>query len=86
MLHLAVQRIAVLVEELIPWYGEDCPAAVVARASRPDEVILRGTLGDIAAQVREAGIVRTAVIVVGRVLTAEEFPDSHLYSTTRSRS
>ena len=86
VLHLAVQRIAVLVEELIPWYGEDCPAAVVARASRPDEVILRGTLGDIAAQVREAGIVRTAVIVVGRVLTAEEFPDSHLYSTTRSRS
>ncbi|MEV0132730.1 precorrin-4 C(11)-methyltransferase [Dactylosporangium sp. NPDC050688] len=86
VLHLAVQRIAVLVEELIPWYGADCPAAVVARASRPDEVILRGTLADIAEQVREAGILRTAVIVVGRVLTAEEFPDSHLYSTTRPRS
>lgn len=86
VLHLAVQRIAVLVEELIPWYGADCPAAVVARASRPDEVILRGTLADIAEQVLEAGILRTAVIVVGRVLTAEEFPDSHLYSTTRPRS
>jgi precorrin-4/cobalt-precorrin-4 C11-methyltransferase len=85
VLHLAVQRIAVVVEELIPWYGEDCPVAVVARASRPDEVILRGTLAGIAAQVREAGILRTAVIVVGRVLTAEEFPDSHLYSTTRPR-
>jgi precorrin-4/cobalt-precorrin-4 C11-methyltransferase len=85
VLHLAVQRIAVLVEELVPWYGEDCPVAVVARASRADEVILRGTLADIAGQVREAGILRTAVIVVGRVLTAEEFPDSHLYSTTRPR-
>jgi precorrin-4/cobalt-precorrin-4 C11-methyltransferase len=85
VLHLAVQRIAVLAEELIPWYGADCPAAVVARASRPDEVILRGTLAGIAEQVREAGILRTAIIVVGAVLTAEEFPDSHLYSTTRRR-
>jgi precorrin-4/cobalt-precorrin-4 C11-methyltransferase len=86
VLHLAVQRIGVLVEELLPWYGVECPAAVVAYASRADERILRGTLGDIAEQVREAGIRRTAVIVVGAVLTAEEFPDSHLYSTTRPRS
>jgi precorrin-4/cobalt-precorrin-4 C11-methyltransferase len=48
-------------------------------------VVLRGTLADIAAQVQQAGITRTAVIVVGRVLAAEEFPDSHLYSTTRAR-
>jgi len=85
VLHLAVQRVGLLAEELIPWYGADCPAAVVARASRPDEVILRGTLADIAEQVRAAGILRTAVIIVGRVLTAEGFPDSHLYSTTRRR-
>ncbi|GAA0729087.1 precorrin-4 C(11)-methyltransferase [Dactylosporangium roseum] len=85
VLHLAVQRIEVLAAELVPWYGADCPVAVVARASRPDEVILRGTLAGIADQVRAAGIRRTAVIVVGRVLTAEEFPDSHLYSATRKR-
>ncbi|WP_344619601.1 precorrin-4 C(11)-methyltransferase [Dactylosporangium salmoneum] len=85
VLHLAVQRIAALVEELLPWYGDDCPAAVVAYASRPDEVILRGTLADIASRVEAAGIKRTAVIIVGSVLTAEEFPDSHLYSTTRER-
>ncbi|GGM09182.1 precorrin-4 C(11)-methyltransferase [Dactylosporangium sucinum] len=85
VLHLAVQRLSVLVTELIPWYGEDCPVAVVARASRPDQQILRGRLADIAAQVEAAGIRRTAVIVVGPVLTAEEFPDSHLYSTTRPR-
>ncbi|WP_433236642.1 precorrin-4 C(11)-methyltransferase [Streptosporangium sp. CA-135522] len=85
VLHLAVQRIEAVAEELTPNYGADCPVAVVARASRDDEVILRGTLADIADKVRAAGVVRTAVIVVGRVLTASEFPDSHLYSAARCR-
>ncbi|GGK89577.1 precorrin-4 C(11)-methyltransferase [Planomonospora sp. ID91781] len=85
VLHLAVQRIEQVVGELVPNYGADCPVAVVARASRDDEVVLRGTLADIAEQVGAAGIVRTAVIVVGRVLTASEFPDSHLYSAARCR-
>ena len=64
----------------------DCPAAVVAYASQEREVILRGTLGDIAAQVLAAGVRRTAVIIVGRVLAAEGFRDSHLYSAARDRS
>ncbi|WP_242910594.1 precorrin-4 C(11)-methyltransferase [Actinomadura terrae] len=85
VLHLAVQRIEVVVDELIPNYGVDCPVAVVAYASRENEVILRGSLGDIAAQVRAAGIRRTAVIVVGDVLTASGFPDTHLYSAARCR-
>ncbi|WP_174552410.1 precorrin-4 C(11)-methyltransferase [Microtetraspora niveoalba] len=85
VLHLAVQRIEAVVEELLPAYGAGCPVAVVARASRDDEMILRGTLADIAERVREAGVVRTAVIVVGRVLTASAFPDSHLYSADRCR-
>ncbi|MEU4223637.1 precorrin-4 C(11)-methyltransferase [Nonomuraea sp. NPDC026600] len=86
VLHLAVQRIDAVVAELQPSYGPGCPVAVVARASRADEVILRGTLADIADQVRAAGIRRTAVIVVGRVLSASEFPDSHLYSADRTRT
>ncbi len=85
VLHLAVNRVEELVEQLVPNYGADCPVAVVAGASRTDEVVLRGTLSDIAEQVRSAGIERTAVIVVGQVLTASTFPDSHLYSTTRCR-
>ena len=85
VLHLTVQRIEAVVADLIPAYGPECPVAVVAFASRPDEVILRGTLTDIAAQVKAAGIRRTAVIVVGPALTASQFPDSHLYSTTRCR-
>jgi precorrin-4/cobalt-precorrin-4 C11-methyltransferase len=86
VLHLAVQRIDAVVADLVGSYGADCPVAVVARASRPDEVILRGTLADIAAQVKAAGIKRTAVIVVGAALTAAQFPDSHLYSADRCRT
>jgi precorrin-4/cobalt-precorrin-4 C11-methyltransferase len=74
-----------VVDELTPSYGADCPVAVVARASRDDEVILRGTLADIADQVRAADIRRTAVIIVGKVLSATAFRDSHLYSATRTR-
>jgi len=85
VLHLAVQHIDEIVTELQPLYGADCPAAVVARASRDDEQVLRGTLSTIAEQVQENDIRRTAVIIVGRVLAAEHFPDSHLYSTTRAR-
>ncbi|MFI6677667.1 precorrin-4 C(11)-methyltransferase [Kribbella sp. NPDC050470] len=85
VLHLAVQVIDRVVEELTPAYGADCPVAVVARASRDDEVVLRGTLATIADQVRAADIRRTAVIIVGKVLSATAFRDSHLYSTARAR-
>ncbi len=84
VLHLAVQRIDEVVAELVPNYGTGCPVAVVARASRDDELVLRGTLADIAEQVREAGILRTALIIVGRVLAGGGC-DSHLYSATRDR-
>jgi len=86
VLHLAVQRIEQVVADLLPHYGDGCPAAVVAYASQDNEVLLRGTLGDIAGQVLAAGVKRTAVIIVGKVLAAEGFRDSHLYSAARDRS
>ncbi|MCX5398131.1 precorrin-4 C(11)-methyltransferase [Streptomyces sp. NBC_00102] len=85
VLHLAARYADRVVEELLPHYGPDCPAAVVAMASRPDEIVLRGTLETIAGQVEEAGVIRTAVILVGRTLGAEQFRDSHLYSPHRDR-
>ncbi len=85
VLHLAVQAIDEVMAELRPHYGGDAPVAVVARASRPDELVLRGELDSIAKLVADAGIRRTAIIVVGKVLTAEQFPDSHLYSSQRER-
>ena len=86
VIHLGAQGIEEIAATLIPHYGEDCPVAVVARASWPDEVVLRARLSDIAADVREAGIRRTATILVGPALAAEGFRDSHLYSSERRRS
>jgi precorrin-4/cobalt-precorrin-4 C11-methyltransferase len=57
----------------------------VAFASWPQQVVLRGTLVDIAEQMREAAVTRTAVIIVGDVLAAEGFTDSYLYSSDRAR-
>jgi precorrin-4/cobalt-precorrin-4 C11-methyltransferase len=79
-IHLSIRNIRHVVEELTPHYGADCPVAVVVRASWPDQRILRGTLADIAAQIRAAKITRTALILVGRVLDeAADFRDSALY-------
>ncbi|MDP3967141.1 MAG: precorrin-4 C(11)-methyltransferase [Nocardioides sp.] len=86
VLHLATHLVTEAVAELLPNYGADCPAAVVAFASQPGELILRGTLATIADQVRGAGLKRTAVIIVGASLAAEGFRDSHLYSCDRPRS
>lgn len=84
-IHLAAHDIERVVRELEPNYGLDCPVAVVAYASRPEQQILRSTLADIAADMQAAGITRTAMIIVGRVLGAEGFPDSYLYSDDRPR-
>ncbi|MFF4594134.1 precorrin-4 C(11)-methyltransferase [Amycolatopsis sp. NPDC001319] len=84
--HLAINHVERVTEELVPFYGADCPAAVVALASQPGETVVRGTLTDIAAQAREAGMTRAATIFVGRVLAAGGFPDSFLYSSTRDRA
>jgi precorrin-4/cobalt-precorrin-4 C11-methyltransferase len=85
VLHLAAQSIDTVVAELQPHYGGDCPAAVVAYASRPDQIVISAPLSDLAALVHAADIRRTAVIIVGRVLTAAGFRDSHLYSDERER-
>jgi precorrin-4/cobalt-precorrin-4 C11-methyltransferase len=78
-IHLAVHAIERIVDELAPIYGTDCPVAVVARASWPDQRILRGTLGDIAATLAAEPIERTAIVLVGPALAAESFGDSALY-------
>lgn len=86
VLHLATHLVDEVVAELTPNYGLDCPAAVVFQASQPDQLVLRGTLADIAQQVKDAGLKRSAVIMVGRSLAAEGFRDSHLYSCDRDRA
>lgn len=77
--HLSIHVIDNVAEKLTPYYGTDCPVAVVYRASWPDQRIIRGTLGDIAQKVHGEPIERTATILVGPALAAREFRDSALY-------
>jgi precorrin-4/cobalt-precorrin-4 C11-methyltransferase len=79
-IHLSVNNLARVVRDLVPHYGADCPVVVGYRVSWPDQRILRGTLATIRAEVKAAGITRTALILVGRVLAAAAFADSRLYA------
>ena len=86
VIHLAAHRIDAVVAELLDaGRGPGTPAAVVAFASWPQQVVLRGTLADIAGRTHESGVTRTAVIIVGDALAANGFADSYLYSTERTR-
>jgi len=80
-IHLSIHAIDKTVAELVPTYGEDCPVAVVFRASWPDQQIIRATLGTIAVEIKKTNIERTALIIVGDVLAARDFRDSALYDS-----
>jgi precorrin-4/cobalt-precorrin-4 C11-methyltransferase len=70
----------------LPFYGADCPAAVVYRASWPEEKILRAPLGQLVEKIAGAdAIERTALILVGRALGAEDFRESALYDVSYQR-
>ena len=80
---LSVTKIAEVTATLSAHYGPECPAAVVYRASWPDELVLRGTLADIAGKTETAAIRSTALIVVGEALT-RDIPVSKLYDAAFS--
>jgi len=86
VLHLAITRTREVMERLTADYGADCPVVVVYRASQPEQVVLRGTVGDIADQVESAGLRQAAVILVGRALDPRTGGDSHLYDPARERA
>ncbi|MEM6409048.1 MAG: precorrin-4 C(11)-methyltransferase, partial [Pseudomonadota bacterium] len=79
-IHLGIRALREIERQLIPFYGEDCPVVVAYRASWPDQLFLRGTLGDIRDKVRAEKITRTALILVGPALGGiKDFKDSALY-------
>jgi precorrin-4/cobalt-precorrin-4 C11-methyltransferase len=84
-IHLSIHAIEAVVAELTPFYGPECPVAVVFRASWPDQRVIRGTLASIAASVQAADIERTALILVGPVLGARDFQASALYDPEYQR-
>jgi len=82
---LSADRIEEVASRLQPHYGKDCPAAVVYHASWPDQEIVQGQLGEIPAKVKEAGLGRTSMILVGRALS-RHLPPSKLYDTRFSHT
>ena len=83
-IHLSINNLASIVRDLVPILGADMPVAVVYRVTWPDQAILRGTLGTIRDAVKAAGITRTALIMVGRVLGETGFSESRLYAADHS--
>jgi precorrin-4/cobalt-precorrin-4 C11-methyltransferase len=84
-IHLSIHALDSVVETLVPFYGADCPVAIVANASWPQERIIEGTLGTIRALAADPPIERTAIIFVGEALAAQEFRDSALYDAGYDR-
>jgi len=84
-IHLAIHALPRIVAELTPLYGADCPVAIVARASWPEERVVRGTLATIEAAVAADPIDRTAIVFVGPGLAAEGFRESALYDAGYQR-
>ena len=74
---LGIDRIEDIVKSLDR--PADTPVAVVYHASWPDQEILIGTLADIADKVKAAGFSRSALILVGGVVSRTGFGRSHLY-------
>ena len=83
-IHLGVTRIHKIVDELIPFYGEDCPVSVCYRTSWPDQDQVTGTLSNIVEKVRAKKFTRTALILVGHVLDPRDFDDSYLYDADQA--
>jgi len=79
-IHLAIHALERVVRELTPFYGAACPVAIVVRATWPDERVIRGTLADIEDKLAAEPAERTALILVGPGLGAEDFRESALYS------
>ncbi|MBV1701053.1 MAG: precorrin-4 C(11)-methyltransferase [Hyphomicrobiales bacterium] len=84
-LHLSIHVLPEIAAELTPFYGANCPVAVVFRASWPDEQVFAGTLATIAAKVAAAHIERTALIFIGPGLNPSDYRNSALYSPNYQR-
>ncbi|MGY6548246.1 MAG: precorrin-4 C(11)-methyltransferase [Roseinatronobacter sp.] len=83
-LHLSIQNLGRVVAEVTPFYGPDCPVAIVWRASWPDQRIIRATLGTVQGRL-PAHVTRTALILIGPALGAEGFDESCLYAPEYDR-
>ncbi|MGL4669881.1 MAG: precorrin-4 C(11)-methyltransferase [Methanobacteriaceae archaeon] len=76
---LGIQMIDEVVNDLLEHYPLKTPVAIVKKASWKDQMIIEGTLENIAEKVKEANITKTAMIIVGNALNPGNFKASKLY-------
>lgn len=78
---LSIDKVEEITGQLIPHYGATCPAVAIYHASWPDQKMVKGTLADLAVKVKESGMKRTGMILVGHALgkssTVSQLYDSH---------
>ena len=84
-IHLSVHVAEQVQGELLAHYGADCPAAIVWRASWPDERVVRTRVGEIAAAAQSNALQRSALILVGTTLSQQDFGLSRLYANDYDR-
>lgn len=73
-LFLSARQLKKAVEELLPFYGADCPAAVIYKATWKEEKIVRAPLSELAQKAGKEGIKKTALVIVGWVLAKGSGP------------
>jgi precorrin-4/cobalt-precorrin-4 C11-methyltransferase len=83
-IHLSIHNLNYVTNTLIPFYGADCPVAIIYRASWPDQHIITGLLSTIQNEMSEK-IERTAIILVGACLDDDGFKNSRLYASDYDR-
>ena len=84
-IHLSVHVAEEVQQELAKHYGADCPAAIVWRASWPDELIVGTRVGELAHAAQSNALQRSALILVGPTLNQQDFGLSRLYANDYDR-
>lgn len=85
--YLSVHLLSEIVKQTIDGgYSKSTPAAVIYRASWPDQKVIVGTLEDITKKVRAEKIIRTAIVIIGNVIQPSSYEYSRLYDKTFTHS
>lgn len=79
-LFLSILKISQVTKQLDKYYGTDCPVAVVYHASWQDEIVIKGTIENIADKIKNSDITKTAMVIIGHAL-AKPGTESKLYDS-----
>jgi precorrin-4/cobalt-precorrin-4 C11-methyltransferase len=80
VLFLSAEQMPAVVAALEPTYGPEAPAVAAYRVGWPDQQLIRGTLSEVARRMAEAGITRTALVMIGPMVDDSVPSESHLYN------